>query len=89
MKKLSARMLAARRRREQRHFDRVVAVVGSQSEIARSLVVTPQAVQLWRKDGVPLSRCKELADLTGNVVRPDQLLETYVEQIRKLGGEVL
>lgn len=79
MKKLSARMLAARRRREQRHFDRVVAVVGSKSAIARELDVTVQAVQWWRKKDVPPNRCRQLEALCRGVVQCEQLREDYAE----------
>jgi DNA-binding transcriptional regulator YdaS (Cro superfamily) len=85
MKKLSARMLAARRRREIKQFDRVVAVVGSKSAISRALGVTVQAVQWWRKDGVPPNRCAQLYRLSGGLVQCEQLREDF-GQLPKVGG---
>jgi DNA-binding transcriptional regulator YdaS (Cro superfamily) len=82
MKKLSARMLAARRRREQRHLKKVFAYVGSQSALARAFDIKPQAVQQWLKKGVPPKRLRPLERLTRGLVQCEQLREDYVEEDR-------
>jgi DNA-binding transcriptional regulator YdaS (Cro superfamily) len=87
MKKLSARMLAARLRRERSFLDRAVAEVGSQSELARRLGISPQAIQQWYRNatGVPPLRCPQIERLTGGLVLCEQLREDleWVRTIRK------
>jgi DNA-binding transcriptional regulator YdaS (Cro superfamily) len=87
MKKLSARMLAARLRRERRHLDRAIEHVGSQSELARLLGVSPQAVRQWytNETGVPPRRCPQIERLTRGKVMCEQLREEFewVRVIRK------
>lgn len=73
-------MWAARRRREQKAIDKVVAEVGSQSAIGRALGVTPQAVQWWRKHGVPPARCRQIERLCAGVVQCEQLREDYEDR---------
>jgi DNA-binding transcriptional regulator YdaS (Cro superfamily) len=57
-----------------RGIDRVIEIVGSQSELARRLNVTQQAVQQWVEAGtVPPRRCAEVAAIVENQVSLHQL----------------
>ena len=55
----------------------LIKIFGSQSELARKLEISPQAVQLWIKnERIPAHRCLELERLSQNRVtryelRPD------------------
>lgn len=77
MKKLSARMLAARRRREAAALQRAAADIGSQSALARMFDITPQAVQAWLRKGVPLDRCASIELATKGAVQCEELYEDY------------
>lgn len=77
MKKLSARMRAARRHREQTALALAAADAGSYSALARQLRISPQAVQQWAKKGVPLRRCSAIERACHGAVQCEQLNEEY------------
>lgn len=77
MKKLSARMLAARRRRQAEALATAVARFGSKSALARTLAVSPQAVQQWAIKQVPLERCAPIELVTAGMVQCEELREDY------------
>lgn len=54
-------------------LERAVDKVGGQSKLAKSLGVTPMAVSLWKKRGVPPERCIPIERATGGVVTRYQL----------------
>lgn len=45
----------------------------NQSEIARAIGVTPQAVQSWFKNSVPAERCPDIEKLTSGEVTCEEL----------------
>lgn len=57
-------------------LDRAIEHCGGLGRLADSLKVTYQAVQKWRKKGVPAERCRDVEAVTGGAVtryelRPD------------------
>lgn len=56
---------------------RAVALCGSMSALGRLLSVTPQAVQLWCQTRVPMSRCREIEEVTLGAVQCEELREDY------------
>jgi DNA-binding transcriptional regulator YdaS (Cro superfamily) len=77
MKKISARMRAARRRREQESLAIAAAEAGSYSALARQIGVSPQAVQQWAKKRVPVRRCSGIERASCGAVQCEQLNEDY------------
>lgn len=71
-------MQAARRRRELGHLERAIAWVGSASALARQVGVSAQAVQYWKRAGVPPLRCRQIELVTGRQVKCAELREDYV-----------
>lgn len=63
-------------------IEKVLKVVGSQSELARLVGVKPQAVQQWVATGkVPPRRVIAVVRATGNRVTPHELApDIYPEQ---------
>lgn len=59
-------------------LEKAIAVVGSQSALARALVVSPQAVNQWLKSKVPAERVLEIEGATkGQVTRHDLRPDLY------------
>jgi DNA-binding transcriptional regulator YdaS (Cro superfamily) len=77
MKKLSARMRAARRHREQGFLEVAANQAGSFSALARELGVSPQAVHQWLKKGTPVRRCSGIERACEGVAQCEQLNEAY------------
>lgn len=77
MKKLSARMRAARQRREHKALTAAIAQFGSITALARALGVTYQAVQDWFRKRVPLERCPQIELMTCGRVQCEQLREDF------------
>lgn len=56
-------------------FDRLLAHFSTQSHIARAFGVSPQAVNRWKKRGVPKDRALDAENVTGGIIGAREVLE--------------
>lgn len=57
------------------------AIEGGTARLATLLGVTQQAISNWKKDGVPISRCVAIEDITEGAVTRRDLRPKDAEQI--------
>lgn len=68
-------------------LEKAIRIFGSAAALARELGVTPMAVSLWKANGVPVRRAKEIQKITQNRVtaqelRPDIFDKDVLDSIR-------
>ncbi len=54
-------------------IDRATRIVGSQAALARLIGVKPQAVTYWRRNAVPVERCRSIEAATNGAVTVHEL----------------
>ena len=54
-------------------LERAIAVVGSLSDLAKAISVSPQVVSNWQKRGIPANRVLDIERATNGVVSRHEL----------------
>ena len=53
------------------------ALVGSKGKLCEELKISRQAMNIWKKNGVPLKRALQIQDMTGGVIKLGDLCPQY------------
>lgn len=62
-------------------FNKAVAWAGSQADLARALGVSRQAVDWYKKNGIPMARAIQIQGLSANQVKAYELVNGKPQKI--------